>query len=1233
MSRFKWTKLSILTLLALVTSCATYNEQHKGIGKNWETEFPENNISPIHTFYFLGDGGLATPESFSRDFSILKQELATATSNTTLLFLGDNIYDHGMPEKSDPERKGAEKILDTQIALSENFNGQTIFIPGNHDYYNSGVKGLKREADYITKKMGNKNAFLPKNGCPIKKVELSEELELIIIDSQWYLEDWDKNPTMNSDCDITNRDDFFEEFEGLLKKAENKTVLIALHHPMFSNGPHGGQFTWKQQLYPVGNNVPLPIVGTGINLLRKTSGASPQDIQNPIYLQFQKRMITLAQKAPKAVFVSGHEHNLQYIIEENKPQIISGSVSKTSGARIAHNGKFSAGLHGYSKVEVYDDGSSWVFFYTEENGQQKLLFKKEIFPRTPEEKEYGYPENFPPTVKTSIYTKGETKKGITYRTLWGEHYRRYYSTEITVNTVNLDTLFGGLTPIRKGGGHQSRSIRLIDKEGREYIMRAMRKSATQYFQEVAFKDQYIESQFDDTYTEDLLLDIYTMAHPYASFANATLANAVDVFHTNPKLYYIPKQNALKKYNEDYGDELYMIEERPAKGHEEVNSFGNTNTIINTTDFLQKLRKSDDYVLDESSYIRARLFDMAIGDWDRHVDQWRWAEFKKGKKTIFKPVPRDRDQAFSSADGFMLGFASRITRDLAFMQVYKENMRNVKYFNAAGFPLDITLLSESELVDWLVEAKHIQDNLTDEVINSAFQNLPTEVQDETVEKIKKIFKGRITNLQDIAEEYYNNIHKNAIVKGNDKDNWFDIERKRGGETVIKIYNIKDGKKGSQFFEKTFNLKVTKEIWIYGLDDDDVFDVHGSKANNTRLRIVGGQNNDTYNIVNGKKVTVYDYKSSNNTFETTKGKIQLIDDYKLNSHAYKRLRFQRNQVIPLLGINPDDGFRIGVKNIYSVYGFNGNPFTQQYTLNLNYYFETHGFDAKYTMEFANMIHDWNFNLEGQFTSPNYSINFFGIGNESENPDEELGKDYNRVRIAALTAYPSFKWTGRMGSEVSLGGSYEGVNVEKTPGRFIETQPDISGDQQDFVGVYGKFSYENYDNDALRTLGMRAAIDIGWKSNLGDKEENNGYIIPELSLNHKIDGEGKWVIATKMKGKIIIGDNFEFYNGASIGAKDGLRGYRAQRFTGKKSFYQNTDLRLNFQQLKTRLLPLKLGVLAGFDYGRVWAQGENSNKWHTSYGVGFWVVGAEMINLNFSIFNSTDGNYARFGLGFGF
>jgi hemolysin activation/secretion protein len=127
---------------------------------------------------------------------------------------------------------------------------------------------------------------------------------------------------------------------------------------------------------------------------------------------------------------------------------------------------------------------------------------------------------------------------------------------------------------------------------------------------------------------------------------------------------------------------------------------------------------------------------------------------------------------------------------------------------------------------------------------------------------------------------------------------------------------------------------------------------------------------------------------------------------------------------------------------------------------------------------------------------------------------------------------------------------------------------------------------------------------------------------------------VLATTLKTHLNFGDDYEFYQAANIGGTDGLRGYRNQRFTGKRAYYQNTDLRYSFSNIKTPLIPIKIGVYGSFDYGRVWLPNfDYSEKWHNSYGGGFFINGADLISANLGVFNSDDGLRAAFGLGFGF
>ena len=1230
----KFQKITFLFVVIIsLNACATYNSQYKATIK--QTAFPDKKIA--HSFYLIGDAGNSPIGSSSEALKAFKSELNKASKNSTAIFLGDNIYPKGLPGKKDESRAFAEYQLKAQTSAVKDFKGEAIFIPGNHDWYSNGLKGLKRQEKYIEDALG-KNTFLPENGCPIEKVEISDDIVMIIIDSEWYLTNWDKHPTINDDCEIKTRFKFFEELESLIKKARGKTTIIALHHPMFTNGPHGGQYDFVSHLKPI------PILGTLKNILRKTSGVSPADLQNKKYNAFKKRVVTLAQENDKALFVSGHEHSLQYLVKDNLPQIISGAGSKSTATRNV-NGEFSTSDSGFTRLDVFKDGSSAVRFYSAQD--DKVIFQTEVFSEDKVDNISTYDDSFPDQKTASVYSEKEIFKSGFYKYIWGERYRTYYGAKVIVPTVNLDTLFGGLTPTRKGGGHQSKSLQFINKDGKRYVMRAIRKSATVYLQAMAFKDQYIEGQFDGTATESLLQDFYTGSHPYAPFVTGDLSDAVNLYHTNPVLYFVPKQHALSSFNQDFGDELYMIEEHVSDGHGNLNSFGNSNKIESTNDLMKKLRKDEKYVVDDEMFLRARLFDMAIGDWDRHVDQWRWAEFKESGKVVYRPIPRDRDQAFSiMGDGALMNLATRIVPPLKLMEGFNDDIRNVKGFNFSPFSLDMMLLNETTKQQWEEQVAFIQKNLTDAIIDNAFKNFPDEVQDQTVQEIKRVLQARLKNLPEIANIYYKALNKTPLVKGTDKDDLFEIERMPNGNTKLSAYRIKNGKKGTVLHQKKYNKEDTKEIWVYGLDDDDVFNVIGEGDNLIKLRLVGGQNNDTYTIENGKKVKMYDYKSKKNEFTTNKGSKNLTDDYETNIYDYAKPKNSTNQFTPLLGANPDDGFKMGFTNVLTNYGFERNPFSSQHTFSGAYYFATSGFDFEYNGEFANVIGSWNLGLNAKYTSPNYAINFFGFGNSTPNlnsdDEDNFDLDYNRVKLSTLKFAPSLNWRGELGAHFKLGLSYESIEVEKTSDRYINTFYVANGEenQEDFVGVEAMYSYQNKDSEAFPTLGMQTSLKFGYTSNL---EESKGfaYFIPELGFDYKLVPSGQLVFATHAKAHLIFGDDFEFYQGANLGANNGLRGYRNERFSGKNSFYQNTDLRLNLRKVKTGLLPLNIGIYAGFDYGRIWIDDElvlnnnafNSGIWNTSIGGGVFANAADILTLNLSAFNSADGLRLAFKVGFGF
>ncbi|AXT53042.1 phosphoesterase [Aquimarina sp. BL5] len=1232
---YKYITLIILTIF--VSGCALYEPKYREPFDD-SVALEEKEIEK--TFYLIGDAGYAKPDQSTSALLALEKYLENhKQKGNYTIFLGDNIYPDGMPKKDKKDRKIAEHRLDAQIDAVKNFDGQVYFIPGNHDWYNEGLKGLEREEKYFEEKLKDKKVFRPSKGCALESIEITDNIQLIILDSQWYLEDWDKHPTVNDNCpEIKTREAMFLEVESEFKKNQDKTILFALHHPLYTNGVHGGKYAPVKHLYPSQKKVPVPILGSLAMQIRTAGAISTQDNQNKQYKSLVKRLETLAKGSERIIFASGHEHSLQYIEHNGIKQIVSGAGAKNSYATLSNDGLFAYGGQGFVKLDVYKDGAVWASFFGSKNNKPELLFKKEIYEKTPTYDLSSISEITQPTIAASIYEKEGTDRTEFYESIWGDHYRDLYGTKIQTKVAILDTLYGGLEVVRKGGGHQTRSLRLKRKDGKEYNMRALKKSGIKFLQSTVFQNNYVEESLENTISEDILLDFYTAGHPYIFTVIPELSDAVGVFHTNPKLYYVPKQNALGKYNVDYGDELYMIEERPEENHKDLASFGKPDDIESTSDVYERLRRDEKYKIDESSYIRARIFDMLIGDWDRHQDQWRWAEYERENGDhIFKPIPRDRDQAFSNFDGGFLGTLRGLMGFANQFQVYDEELKDVKWINSSATRLDRTLIRNSGRDEWLKQATYIQQNLTDTAIESAFLNIPTEAKGEDLDNIKKNLKGRRQNIVDIADRYYDYLTSLAIVMGTDKDDLIEIYRMKKGKTRVTVSRIKDGLKGKIVSDKIFDKKETKEIWIYGLDDDDVFESSGKVDNPIKINIIGGQNNDIYRFKKGRKIAVYDHKSKPNTIEKKGGaRIRFTDNYQINNFDKNEGVLTTSSVLPVIGFNPDDGVRIGPMAVYTINGFHRNPFSSSHSLSGGYYFATQGFDLGYRGEFAGILGDYNMLIGLKYTSPSFAINFFGFGNETENNQDELDFDYNRVRLSTYGVSLGAVKNGRLGSYFEYKGSIEGIEVDDTPDRFITQEAGLQNpeafDRKWFAGLDGTYRYESYDVVVNPTRGMKLEVNVGGRMNVEDTDRTFGYIKPHLGFYNALTRNRKLVLKTAAQGQFNIGENYEFYQAAQLGDENLLRGYRTERFTGQSSLAGSADIRYSFNQFKTRILPLQIGIFVGGDTGRVWiADNDTSDKWHSDYGGGFWINSANAMSGTFNLFTGEDG--ARFSFSFAF
>ena len=1158
------------------------------------------------SIYFTSNIGL---EKQSNSDVVLKAivNASKTDDDAVCVALGNSTRSNGYPKDSD-ERLNEEAFLKTQVLepLSD-FNGQVIIIPGKNEWNKGGHKNIDDLESFLQDNSDAK--FWPNDGCPIERETLSDEVELVMVDTQWYLEDWDKHPYINNDCEIKTREQFFLQFKDELKDEQNKTIVVALHHPVLTASRKG--------------------------LIGRMGGLSKQAYYHNDMQYLVGRLETLASQFNDVIFVSGSDKNLQFLMDDGIPQIISGATGITTKTKPNEKkGYFGSDNQGFAKLTVFKDGSSQVDIYTVDGDQTTKVFTSDIKLKkaTLEDFTYHKKSDFVSTYKDAIYTKEEVNKSGFYKWFWGEHYREDYGKSIEAPVLFLEDLPHNVRAITEGGGNQSRSLRLIDDNDNEFTIRELRKSGVRFIQS-KIKDHYVIEYMDDTVAESVVQDYYTTAQPYAQFAINELLDAIDIPHANPRIVYVPKQKRLGRFNENYGDKLYMIEAHVGDENKAFEIFGNADDIISTKDMLLELQNDKDAKIDEATYLRARLFDMLVGDWDRHEDQWRWALHEQEDGTmLYKPIPRDRDQAFSKYDGVFPAILKLVSPLARNMQTYAPEIKNVETFNNAVYYLDKSFINTASWDDWKAQAENLQNSLTDEVIDNAFANLLEDTKSESIDHIKSTLKLRRENMVSIAKDYYTYFKDHEIIVATNKDNTISISRHPNGRTDVSI-----SQKDKVILENTYNKNETKELWIYALDGDDQILVTGEGDNYISIKIFGGEENDRYDIQNKSDIKVYDYKSKKNTFKTSVNTF-LTDSYDINNYDPQKRKSKTNILLPTIGFDPDAGLNVGLTNTFTTYSLLRNPFTTQHILNGSYYSATQGFEFSYNGEFAHVFHNWNLSLDARITSANFAMNFFGIGNETAYDDDAVDLDFNRVKIEQWHFQPSliYKTSGNVSAHVAA--RVESHKVDDTDNGFAQaffgTNNDVY-ENQVYAGAEVGINFNNKTGLlSFPRRGLEFGLVAGYKQTIDSDFDNQfSYVTPTASFIYPIHESGMAVLATKAQAHFILGDSYEFYHAARVGGNTSLRGFRNDRFLGKTSFFQTTDLRLCLLEVRTGAVPLRLGLTGGYDLGRVWNENDDSKQWHNSYGGSVFINGFQAFTANIGYYLSDEDSRIIFTAGFRF
>jgi hypothetical protein len=163
-------------------------------------------------------------------------------------------------------------------------------------------------------------------------------------------------------------------------------------------------------------------------------------------------------------------------------------------------------------------------------------------------------DNFPDSVIGSAH-KGFDGVSKWHRFFFGENYRKEWSADTKLPVIHLSSFRGGLVAVRQGGGNQTRSLRLRDKNGMEWVLRSVEK----------YPDAILPDELKETFISDIVTDAMSAQHPYSALDVPPIANAAGVPHAHPVIGIIAPDIVLGTYAKTFEGQICLLEEREPTG--------------------------------------------------------------------------------------------------------------------------------------------------------------------------------------------------------------------------------------------------------------------------------------------------------------------------------------------------------------------------------------------------------------------------------------------------------------------------------------------------------------------------------------------------------------------------------------------------------------------------------------------------------------------------------------------
>ncbi|HEX2208569.1 MAG TPA: hypothetical protein VHG93_12860 [Longimicrobium sp.] len=324
-----------------------------------------------------------------------------------------------------------------------------------------------------------------------------------------------------------------------------------------------------------------------------------------------------------------------------------------------------------------------------------------------------------------------------HRWLMGDGYRDVWAAPVRAPIVDLRGFAGGLTPVERGGGRQTRGLRLRGADGGEYRFRSLDKDQGKALSSLP---RLLMGPFRQ--------DQVSALHPGAALVASGLQDAAGVLHATPRLGVMPTRPWLpEEFAGDFGALPGTLQAHPGRG------FRGAERVVDTDALWNQLRRRPHDRVNVQAYLRARLMDVYMGDWDRHEGQLRWARFVRGDTGSWVIIPRDRDYAFSDYGGVIPGLARRVDSKIVRFDTAYRDLRGLL---VKARELDGRLLCGVSAAEWDAAAAELANVLDDAAISAAIHRMPREWIARSA-RLEATLRARRDRLPHAARRFRQHLH--------------------------------------------------------------------------------------------------------------------------------------------------------------------------------------------------------------------------------------------------------------------------------------------------------------------------------------------------------------------------------------------------------------------------------------------------------------------------------------------